>query len=59
MARVSEDDLDRLAEQVGLRLDPADRLDVAVALAVLLRAARLVMEFPLPEDVHPAPVFRP
>ena len=59
MARVSEDDLDRLAEQVGLRIDPADRPDVAVALAVLLRAAQLVMEFPLPEDVHPAPVFRP
>jgi len=25
----------------------------------LLGAAQLVMEFPLPEDIHPAPVFRP
>jgi len=57
--RVSEADVDRLAEQVGLRIDPADRAGAAMALAVLLAAARLVMEFPLPDEIHPAPVFRP
>jgi len=59
LPRVTEADVDRLAEQVGLRIDPEDRSDVAAALAVLLGAAQLVMEFALPEDVHPAPVFRP
>jgi len=59
LPRVTEADVDRLAAQVGLRIDPTDRPDVAAALAVLLGAAQLVMEFPLPEDVHPAPVFRP
>ena len=54
--RVSEADVDRLAEQVGLRIDPADRAGAAMALAVLLAA---VMEFPLPDEIHPAPVFRP
>jgi len=32
---------------------------VAAALTVLLMAAELVREFPLPDDIHPAPVFRP
>jgi len=59
LPRVTEADVDRLAEPVGLRIDLRDRADVAAALAVLLGAAQLVMEFPLPEDIHPAPVFRP
>jgi len=55
---VTEADVDRLAVLAGLPIDPADRADVATALAALLEAAALVMEFSLPEDIHPAPVFR-
>jgi Asp-tRNA(Asn)/Glu-tRNA(Gln) amidotransferase C subunit len=57
--RVTDADVDRLGELVGLRIDPAERAAVATALAAMLAAADLVMEFPLPEDVHPAPAFRP
>jgi hypothetical protein len=32
---------------------------VAVQLAALLLQARLVQEFPLPDDTEPAPVFTP
>jgi len=58
-SRVTEADVERLAALVGLPIDPDDRAAVAAALAGLLDAATLVMEFPLPEDIHPAPVFRP
>ena len=57
--RVTDADVDRLGELVGLRIDQAERAAVATALAAMLAAADLVMEFSLPEDVHPAPVFRP
>ena len=33
LPRVTEADVDRLAAQVGLRIDPTDRPDVAAALA--------------------------
>ncbi len=39
---------------------PTEYLDsVARALAVLAEQARLVMEFPLPEDTEPAALFLP
>ena len=57
--RVTENDVERLATLIDLPIDPADRAGVATALAVVLGAAQLVMEFPLPEEIHPAPVFRP
>jgi hypothetical protein len=44
---------------VGLPISPADLPAVTVALGVLLEVARLVADFPLPDDVEPAPVFRP
>lgn len=57
--RVSETDVERLAAVVGVPISPADLPAVAVALGVLLTAAQLVSEFPLPDDVEAAPVFRP
>ena len=56
---VTEADVQLLAVLVDLPIDPADRSGVASALAVVLGAAQLVMDFPLPEDVHPLPMFRP
>lgn len=56
---VSEADVERLAAVVGVPISPADRPAVAVALGVLLTAAQLVADFPLPDDVEAAPVFRP
>ena len=44
---------------VGLRLDPAYRPGVIVNLERIAEMAALVMEFPLPDEVEPAPVFRP
>jgi hypothetical protein len=58
-ARLTEADVERLAALAGVPIAPADLPAVAVALGVLLGAARLVSEFPLPDDVEPAPVFRP
>ena len=57
--RVSEADVERLAGLVGVPISPDELAGVATALGVLLTAARLVTEFPLPDDVEAAPVFRP
>lgn len=57
--RVSEADVERLAEVVGVPISPGELPAVAVALGVLLTAARLVSDFPLPDDVEAAPVFHP
>lgn len=57
--RITEPDVERLATLVGLPISPADLPAVAASLGVLLTVARLVTDFPLPDDVEPAPVFRP
>jgi hypothetical protein len=57
--RVSESEVERLAALVGLPISPTDLPSVAVALGVLLTVAQLVTDFPLPDDVEAAPVFRP
>ena len=51
--------VEALAAAVGLAIDPAWRPAVAEYLAELLEAAALLDAFPLPEDVEPAPIFRP
>jgi len=56
---VNASDIERLAEVAGVPISPAEAPAVAVALGVLLTAARLVSEFPLPDDLEAAPVFRP
>jgi Protein of unknown function (DUF4089) len=50
---------ERAAAAIGLPLDPARVPAVAQQLAGLLAAAALVLDFPLAEDVEPAPVFEP
>jgi hypothetical protein len=57
--RSTDADVERLAALVDLPIGSSDVPGVAVALGVLLTAARLVTEFPLGDDVEPAPVFRP
>jgi hypothetical protein len=57
--RVTEADVERLARLVGIPINPGELAAVATALGVLLTAGQLVSEFPLPDDVEAAPVFRP
>lgn len=57
--RVTEAEVEQLAALVGLSIAPADRLAVAQQLSGLLTVARLVTEFPLPDEIETAPVFRP
>lgn len=51
--------VDHAARVVGLSLTPEQREGVIRNLAGTLAVARLVMEFPLPDDVDAAPVFQP
>jgi hypothetical protein len=50
--------LDATADALGLTVAPEDRAAVRAQLAALFAAAELVMEFPLPDEIEPAPVFR-
>ena len=47
------------AQLVGLSLDPAHLPGVIVNLERIAQMAGLVMEFPLPEETEPAPVYTP
>jgi hypothetical protein len=51
--------VDAAARLVGLKLDPAYRPGVVLNLERVAQMAVLVMEFPLPDDTEPAPVFTP
>jgi hypothetical protein len=51
--------VDRAAVLIGLPIAPPHRPGVVQAMGVIVAAARLVMEFPLPDDVEAAPVFEP
>ena len=51
--------LEATAAALALPLDPALKVGVAGHLARLLAVGALVAEFPLPDEVEPAPVFRP
>jgi hypothetical protein len=51
--------VDEAAKRAGLSLAPAHRPGVIQFTGALLASAALVMEFPLPDDVEAAPVFRP
>lgn len=58
----AQDDLDEFvnaaAKALQLPLDPAWQAAVRFNLDVSLKFARLVNEFPLPDDTEPAPVFK-
>jgi hypothetical protein len=51
--------VDAAAKLVGLPLDPAHRPGVVLNLERIAQMAALVMEFPLPEETDPAPIFKP
>ena len=51
--------VDETAKRVGLPIAPEHRPGVIQFTGILLVHAALVMEFSLPDDVEPAPVFRP
>ena len=47
------------AQLVGLSIDPAHLPGVILNLERIAEMASLVMEFPLPEETEPAPVYEP
>ena len=51
--------VDETARRLGLPIAREHRPGVIQFTEGLLAAAALVMEFPLPDDVEPSPVFRP
>jgi hypothetical protein len=51
--------VDRAAAIVGLPIAPEHRPDVIEQFARLMALGALFMEFSLPEDIEPGPVFRP
>ena len=51
--------VDAAALLIGLPLDPAHRPGVVLNLGWVAAMAALVMEFPLPDETAPAPVFAP
>ena len=46
------------AQALALSIDPAWRAGVTLNLQLLFKHAALVNEFPLPDEIEPAPVFR-
>jgi 1-carboxybiuret hydrolase subunit AtzG-like protein len=50
--------LDAMAPALGLEVDPGWRAGVIAHWQATARAARLVLAFPLDDEVEPAPVFR-
>jgi hypothetical protein len=51
--------VDAAAALIGLPLDPAHRAGVVLNLERIAAMAVLVMEFSLPEETEPAPVYKP
>jgi Protein of unknown function (DUF4089) len=51
--------VDAAAKLIGLPLDPAHRPGVVLNLERIAQMAALVMEFDLPEETEPAPVYTP
>ena len=50
---------DALAPVLGIAVEPEWRDAVVANLKATAAAARLVLDFPLPDELEPAPVFRP
>lgn len=50
--------VDAIAPVLGVTLDPAWRDGVVAQLMATAKAARFVLEFPLADELDPAPVFR-
>jgi Protein of unknown function (DUF4089) len=57
-AEVAAAVVDAMAPALGLTVDPAWRGEVIAHWLATARAARLVLAFPLEDELEPAPVFR-
>ncbi len=51
--------LDAASLLLGLAIEPDWREAILVHMTVIGEAAQLVLEFPLEDELDPAPVFRP
>ena len=51
--------LDAAIEMLGLAVAPEWRAEVLAHMKVTAEAARLVLDFPLDDELEPAPVFMP
>lgn len=51
--------IDAASRLIGLPIDRAHRAGVLLNLERIAQMAALVMDFPLPEECEPAPVFTP
>lgn len=51
--------VEKTAQIIDLPLDPEYQLSVVDNFAKIAAIATLVLEFPLPEEIEPAPVFKP
>jgi len=51
--------VDHMAAVLGLAIDPEHRPGVVANMARTYEIARLITEFPLPDDVELAPTFHP
>ena len=47
------------AALIGLEIDPEHRPGVVLNVERVAQMAALVMDFPLPDDLEAAPIFRP
>lgn len=51
--------IEQVSELIDLPIDPEYLPGVAKNFAAISAIATLVVDFPLPEDIEPAPVFEP
>jgi hypothetical protein len=58
MADPLDDMVNAVAQALGIPLEPQWRAEVKTQLQVILRHGALVAEFPLPDELEPAPVFK-
>jgi hypothetical protein len=54
----TDDFIEAAAKSLDLSLDPAWNPSIRSNLEVTFKLARLVEEFPLPDDAEPAPVYK-
>ena len=50
--------VDAMAPLLGIAIDPSWRTSIVANLKANAAAARLVLDFPLADELEPAPVFR-
>jgi hypothetical protein len=54
----TDDFIEAATKSLDLSLDPAWKPSIRSNLEVTFKLARLVEEFPLPDDAEPAPVYK-